>query len=58
MIKKTELKFGSSLVRGAMMLAVAFVLSCAPEQLPDDNKDNENDDPGNVETPPLLTRKR
>ena len=52
MIKKTELKFGSSLVRGAMMLAAAFVLSCAPEQLPDDNKDNENDDPGNVETPP------
>ena len=34
------------------MLAAAFVLSCAPEQLPDDNKDNENDDPGNVETPP------
>ena len=52
MIKKTELKFGSSLVRGAMMLAAASVLSCAPEQLPDDNKDNENDDPGNVETPP------
>ena len=33
-----------------MLFLAAFALSCAPEQLPDDNN-NGNDDPGNVETP-------
>ena len=37
--------------RGAMILAAAFALSCAPEQLPDDENNNETDDPGNVEIP-------
>ena len=37
--------------RGAMILAAAFALSCAPEQLPDDENNNGTDDPGNVEIP-------
>ena len=55
MIKKTNPKItllkAQSLFRGAMILAAAFALSCAPEQLPEDENDNGNDDPGNVETP-------
>lgn len=34
-----------------MILAAAFALSCAPEQLPDDENNNGTNDPGNVETP-------
>ena len=55
MIKKTNPKItllkAQSLFRGAMILAAVFALSCAPEQLPEDENDNGNDDSGNVETP-------
>ena len=55
MTKKTNLEFGFPMARmlskGAMILAAAFALSCAPEQLPNDDENKENEDPGNVDTP-------
>jgi hypothetical protein len=48
MIKKANHEFS---LRAMMLFLAAFALSCAPEQLPDDENNNGNDDPGNVETP-------